>query len=95
MPVTAGVLMIITSAAHLFVGLVLGVILSVFTFIGGFFAIPMEAAGVLALIGGIFAIQRRYFGMALTGAIVALLPPFTVLGVLAIIFVAIAKPEFK
>jgi len=48
--------------------------------------------GVIAIIGGSFAIKRKAWGMALVGAIFAL--PFTILGILAIIFVSISKKEF-
>ena len=51
------------------------------------------ALGIIALIGGIFALRRRVWGFALTGAILACfcLPP---LGVLSIIFLAVRKKEF-
>lgn len=51
--------------------------------------------GVISIIGGIFALRRRAWGMALAGAICALFPPpVIVLGILSIIFVALAKGEF-
>jgi hypothetical protein len=49
---------------------------------------------VLGIIGGIFALQRRYWGLALTGSIAAVLT-FLPAGVIAVIFVALAKQEFK
>ena len=52
--------------------------------------------GIVSLVGGIFAIQRRIWGMALAGAICALFPPPVIaLGILAIVFVAMGKGEFK
>jgi hypothetical protein len=51
------------------------------------------ALGVLAIGGGIAAIRRKSFGLSLTGAICALLP-LNVLGLLAVIFVSLAKCEF-
>ena len=58
--------------------------------IGGFFTL----LGVLAIIGGIFAIKRRNWGLALAGAIAATLTFFPC-GIPAIVFVALAKPEFE
>ena len=49
--------------------------------------------GVLAIVGGISAIRRKSFGLSLAGAICALLP-LNVLGLLAVIFVSLAKCEF-
>ena len=56
---------------------------------GGFLAL-----GIIALIGGIFALRRKIWGLALTGAIFALFPVIP-LGVVAIIFIALAKNEFE
>jgi hypothetical protein len=54
------------------------------------------ALGVVAIIGGIFAIRRQAWGLALAGAICALFPPhLCVLGILAIVFVALSKDEFS
>lgn len=55
---------------------------------GGFIAI-----GVVALVGGVYALRRRIWGLALAGAICAAFPAMP-LGVLAIIFISIAKREF-
>jgi hypothetical protein len=52
------------------------------------------ALGIIALIGGIFALRRKVWGFALTGAIFACFPIIP-LGVLAIIFVAMGKNEFS
>ena len=49
---------------------------------------------VLTIIGGIFALQRRKWGWALAGSIVAILGTFP-LGVASTIFIAIAKNEFE
>lgn len=55
--------------------------------------VPMFICGVLAIIGGIFAVQRKKFGMALTGAIAALFPGW-IFGLGAIVFTAISRDEF-
>ncbi len=59
---------------------------------------------LFSLLGGLFAIQRRRWGWALTGSIIAIFGISThiftcgltiLLGILATIFVAIAKDEFE
>jgi uncharacterized protein (DUF697 family) len=53
----------------------------------------MLICGVLAIIGGIFAVQRKNYGMALIGAIAALFPGW-IFGLGAIVFTAISRDEF-
>jgi hypothetical protein len=55
--------------------------------------VPMLICGVLAIIGGIFAVQRKNYGMALIGAIAALFPGW-IFGLGAIVFTAISRDEF-
>jgi len=55
-------------------------------------AFPL-ALGIVAIIGGIYAMRRQKWGLALAGAICALLVS-SVLGIVAIIFVALGKDEF-
>jgi amino acid transporter len=50
--------------------------------------------GIMSIIGGIFALMRKAWGAALAGAITALYP-WGIFGILAIIFVAMAKQEFS
>jgi hypothetical protein len=49
--------------------------------------------GIVAVVGGISAIRRKRFGLSLAGAICALTSVF--LGILAVIFVALGKREFR
>lgn len=42
-------------------------------------SLPLAILGVLAIIGGIYALRRKNFGMAVTGSITAFLP-FSLLG---------------
>ena len=58
-------------------------------------AIPTLAIGVLILIGGIYALQRKNWGLALAGSILAIIGPITVLGILSTIFIAISKDDFE
>jgi len=48
--------------------------------------------GIVAIVGGISAIRRKRFGLSLAGAICAL--PSVILGIPAVILVALGKREF-
>ena len=91
---TAGILTLIGGIFGIAVG---GIVVA-----GGAWAvIPMMeeigagliALGVVALLGGIFALKRRIWGLSLAGAICALFP-LVPLGVLAIIFISLGRREF-
>ncbi len=56
-------------------------------------AIVVAILAVLEIIGGMFALRRKKWGLALAGSIAAAIPG-SVLGILAIIFVALSKHEF-
>ena len=56
-------------------------------------AFPL-ALGIVAIIGGVYAMRRQKWGLALAGAICALLVS-SILGIVAIIFVALGKNEFE
>lgn len=49
---------------------------------------------IVAIVGGIFAIQRRHWGMSLAGAICAIISPWSLLGIVATVFIAISREEF-
>jgi hypothetical protein len=49
---------------------------------------------VLAIIGGVYGIKKKNWGLALAGAIAGVLAFFPC-GVIAIIFTALGKPEFS
>jgi len=59
------------------------------TIIGGLLLV----LGIVAVLGGVSAIRRKSFGLSLAGAICALIP-LNLLGLLAVIFVALGKREF-
>ena len=50
--------------------------------------------GAMAILGGIFALLRKVWGVALAGGICAIFSPGWVLGILSVIFVSISKGEF-
>lgn len=56
-------------------------------------AILFFIVGILALVGGFYALQREKWGLALTGSIAITFFCFFV-GILAIIFTALSKDEF-
>ena len=49
--------------------------------------------GVVAVVGGIYAIRRKKFGLSLAGAVCAL--PLYILGIPAVILVSTSKREFE
>ena len=99
-PIAAGILIILVGAVQVILG-TLGA--AGVGFIGGIFGIgwlsaifaPLIVFGIVAMIGGICALMRRVWGLALAGSIFALIGPWFVLGILAIIFVSLGKGEFK
>ena len=56
-------------------------------------AVPLILSGILIIIGGIFAVQRRQWGWALAGSIASACVSH-VLGIVSIILIAISKREF-
>jgi hypothetical protein len=54
--------------------------------------VPIIALGIVAIVGGISTIRRKNYSLSLAGAICAL--PSIILGILAIIFVAVGEREF-
>ena len=67
-----------------------GVLQTVFVIV----AIVTLITGVLPLIGGIYSLQRKRWSLALAGSIAAIIGT-TILGILSVIFIAMAKNEFE
>jgi hypothetical protein len=99
-PTVAGILTIIAGALQVILG-TLGA--TGVGFVGGIIGIgwlsaifaPLIVFGIIAIIGGIYALRRQVWGLALAGSIFALIGPWFVLGILSIIFVSLGKGEFK
>jgi hypothetical protein len=91
--IVAGVLTVIVGIAFVTTGADLAFLgFLLFAFAGlGLLAVLI---GIVAVVGGICALRRRSWGLALAGSICAL-PAGLVLGVLAIIFVVKGKSEFR
>jgi hypothetical protein len=99
-PTVAGILTIIAGALQVIFGMVFAIGVGFGAgFIGmGWLSVifaPLIIFGIIAIVGGIYALQRKIWGLALAGAILAVIGPWFILGILAIIFVALAKGEFK
>jgi len=67
-------------------GMLQGVLIIIAVLLGVFSALP--------LIGGIYAVQRKNWGLALAGSIAAILSS-TPLGITSTVLVALAKNEFE
>ena len=61
---------------------------------GSWMMIVLTILGILAIVGGIFALKRKYFCWAVTGCAAAALP-FSLLGLASIILVALSHDEFE
>lgn len=102
-PVAGGILIIIGALAGIFSGLWIA-------FLGGAIETMVPIAGlgelliicgviwlifgIIGLLGGIFAIKRTHFGLAIVGGIFSLLAGFIIFGLIGLILVAISKNEF-
>ena len=56
--------------------------------------IPLAVIGVLAIIGGIYNLQRKSWGLALVGSIVTIIPAFY-LGIASVVLTALSRDEFQ
>jgi hypothetical protein len=102
-PTTAGILCIVAGAIQLILGLVAAIVggsVAGLASIPGMgtivaaIAIPILILGIISIIGGIYALKRKLWGLALAGSITSLIGPW-LLGIPAIIFVILGKNEFK
>jgi hypothetical protein len=103
-PLTAGILDIVSGVGMLFVCFWLVLAGGITSVVGNVpawvpsllfgLAIPFALLALLAVIGGIFAIQRKVWGLALAGSISAFFCCF-ILGIIALILVAVSHHEFK
>lgn len=62
-------------------------------FLYGGMGVLFAIASVLAIIGGVYALKKKHWGLALAGAICGSFT-FSPAGIAAIIFVILGKPEF-
>ena len=105
-PTTAGILTIVAGALNLIAGIAIACVsaacsgpwtghMGMTGWCFGAIGTPLIVIGIVAIVGGIFALRRRVWGLALAGAVCALFPPpIIALGLLSIIFLALSKEEF-
>ena len=103
-PTTAGILDIVAGGFTVITGIglivgggVTGIVPDVPDFVPALLmglAIPFLIVGILAIVGGVYALKRKKWGWALTGSILALFP-WWVLGIAAIVITILAKNEFE
>jgi hypothetical protein len=107
MPMAAGILEIICGAWAILFSFALVLFASLFktlaipdmpAFLGpliGIMSIPFALVGILAIVGGVFSIRKKIWGLALAGAIVSIFAPYMILlAIAAIVFVALSKEQF-
>lgn len=102
-PTTAGILTLIPGILNV----IIGIFISIGPMMGmwmtgwmwwagmgiGVLSGAFIVTGIISIISGVFAIQRRRWGTALAGAICALFPVI-IFGILSIIFITLSKKEF-
>lgn len=101
-PKVGGILAIIAGVFQVLIGTVFAIIfveavlgLLGFALWGLGWSLLVLLIGIVAIVGGIYALRRRIWGLALAGSICALVGPWFILGILAIIFVILGKREFR
>lgn len=102
MPTAAGILSIISGAIGFFAGIVMATFGETIGATSGIFGLgvigaPLIAIGIVAVVGGIFALRKRIWGLALAGAICSLFCTWIawILAIPAIVFLALSKQEFR
>lgn len=104
-PTVAGVLCILAGAADVGLGILIlvagGIVRQAFAFSEVARLVDLVIVisplwfvlGIVAIVGGVYALRRKVWGLALAGSICAL-SGCSLFGILAIIFVAMAREEF-
>jgi hypothetical protein len=97
MATTGGILSIVTGVIIGFVALfvfILGAALGTEGAAGAIVGLVLIAFAIVEIVGGVFAIRRRRWGLALAGAICAVFSSL-ILGILAVVFIVMSKQEFE
>jgi len=104
MPTVAGILDIIAGSLGLIVACGIAIIGSLMGIVPDFreflpvylliLVVPLVLVKILAIIGGIYTLRRKNWGLALAASIAAFLP-FSPLGLAAIVLTALSKKEFE
>lgn len=98
-PATAGTLSIIAGAIQVMLGIVVAAVLGIVGIVVGMgwlgaIGVPFILLGAVAIAGGIYALRRKFWGLALAGSICSFVGPFP-LGIPAVLFVVLSKDEFR
>jgi hypothetical protein len=106
-PTTAGILNIVAGVIGVLLGIGIAVLAEIMALVAGAYipglpsgpvfallGVPLIILGIVAIVGGIFALRRRIWGLAYAGGICALLLTL-ILGILSITFVSLGKGEFE
>ena len=103
MPLTAGILDLVAGVPALIIGILVAAGLGALGWLSGIAGVGviMAAIGVsliifaiIAIAGGVFALRKRTWGLALAGSIFALFCAW-ILGIPAIVFTVMGKKHFK
>jgi hypothetical protein len=66
----------------------------IFTVVYGVMGLGIILVGALAIVGGVFALKKHYWGVALAGSIAGTYVFFPC-GIASTIFISMARPEFQ
>ena len=100
-PVAGGILAIVGGSINILVGLAVALFSPMAipfrsAFAGmGVIAALLIGTGVVALIGGISAVNRKRWGLSMAGGICAIVPFGTLLGILSTVFIALSREEMQ
>lgn len=95
--IVAGSLGVILAIALIFVGVLMRFVPDIPPYLFPIFtalSFPFAIVGILAIVGGIYALRRKIWGLALAGSIAAFFPSW-ILGLPAIVFTVLSKNEFE
>jgi hypothetical protein len=95
--IVAGSLGIILAIALIFVGVLMRFVPDMPPYLVPIFtalSLPFAIVGILAIVGGIYALRKKIWGLALAGSIAAFFPCW-ILGIAAIVLTALSKKEFE
>jgi len=108
MCLTAGILDLVAGVAGLIVGIIYALIAGLLTFfiagLGAVIGAPLIILSMVAIVGGLFVIRKRAWGLALAAAISGFVvgvlgfpwtAPAIPLGIAAIMFTSLGKGQFK
>lgn len=103
-PTTGGLLCIIAGAIYVIAGLaaIVGILAAGMLELAlaetawlSLIGVPFVILGIISIVGGVYALKRRLWGLALAGSICTIIAGNLIYGTLAVIFVTLGKGEFE